>query len=539
VGAGFLLIAGFLVPVVPYVYAMGTTIVPHQLRPATGNEPPIISAIGAHAASDEPLNFEVPEGELLEIPVKASDPQGDPLQFSLARVPVGSRPVYEFRSPSTGNCLWTITESEKDLLLSMYSRQVWDYVGIACYAYTQAEARAGLRAVHRFWSGAQQQHFYTTDERQKEAILQGPDRTWTYEQIAFYAFAEDRHPPDTVAIRTDEGEKVGTQEGRSEPSPSSAVTWYAHPGGEPPAGAVMAGGVFCWRPRAGQAGDYQINIIVSDGDLQSCQLVHIRVVAVRATSDAARATLGPSFLLGALKSNLWPEQARVGTLLAAADDLFTGVTEDLMIFFLVPWVLGLYCRLRYLAERVERVLVLALMVVSVALVIGRHFGFGAGEDRRYSLALVVLTSFYIPVGLDIFAWWIDLVHALWCPRRMVRILPHALWFCLLVAGGLTVCVPKLLMSVRADKASYRVAAEWLRQNTKPEDVLAVQDNRIHLYAERRGLLYAQYPDWRRADHVVVIGDQTQVPQGWRREYSITTGSPNPETLTIYGPDRSP
>ncbi len=59
-------------------------------------------------------------------------------------------------------------------------------------------------------------------------------------------------------------------------------------------------------------------------------------------------------------------QTRVGAL-PAADDLFTGVTEDLMIFFLAPWVLGLYCRLRYLADRVERVLVLALMGVSVAL----------------------------------------------------------------------------------------------------------------------------------------------------------------------------
>lgn len=231
----------------------------------------------------------------------------------------------------------------------------------------------------------------------------------------------------------------------------------------------------------------------------------------------------------------------MGALPTAADDLFTGVAEDLMIFFLVPWILGSYCRLRYLAGRVERILVPALIGVSVILVIGRHLGFGAGEDRRYSLALIALTIFYIPVGLDIFAWWIDLVHALWHPRRMVRILPHTFWFYLLLAGGVAICLPKLLTPVRADKAGYRAAAEWLRQNTKAEAVLAVPDNRIPLYAQRRGLFYTQYPDWRRADHVVVIGERAQmwVPQGWRREYAVPVDRSSSATLIIYGTNRSP
>ncbi len=574
-GAGFLLVAGFLAPVVPYIYATGTTVVPHQLRPPTGNEPPVISAIGLRAASDDPLDFEVQEGELLVMPIKALDPQEDPLQFSLASVPVGSRPVYEFRSPATGSHFWTIAESEKDVLLTMYSRQVWDYVGIACYAFTQADAHAGLRGVHRFWSGTQQRHFYTTDERQKDEIVRKWSQTWTYEQIAFYAFGEEDHPPDTVAIELGEGEDAGTEEGHNPPvpsdfrtfPPSSAVAWYAHPGGEPPAGATIEGGVFRWRPEVGQAGDYQINIIVSDGGLQSCQLIHVRVTADGGrkredeqvgTQDARRSSAIvpssdlrtflpsdvqislPSFTSRSPESVVEPEQAGVGALPAAADDLFTGVAEDLMIFFLVPWILGSYCRLRYLAGRVERILVPALMSVSVILVIGRHLGFGAGEDRRYSVALIALTIFYIPVGLDIFAWWIDLVHALWHPRRMVRILPHAFWFCLLLAGGLTICLPKLLTPVRADKTGYRAAAEWLRQNTKAEAVLAVPDNRIPLYAQRRGLVYTQYPDWRRADHVVVIGERAKmwVPQGWRREYSVPLDPPSPEALIIYGSNRS-
>ncbi len=566
-GAGCLLITGFLVPVVPYLYATGTTIVPHQLWPATGNEPPVISAIGTQAASDDPLPFAVAAGEWLETPVKAFDPQGDPLRFSLVRVPAGSRPVYEFRSPTTGDHFWTMAESEKDVLLSTYSRQVWDYVGIACYAYPQAEARAGLRAVHRFWSGTQQRHFYTTDERQKEAILRQPGQGWTYEEIAFYAFAEDNHPPDTAATRTGEDEDIGSAEARTVQASSSAVAWYAHRGAEPPAGATIEGGVFRWQPGIGQVGHYQVNIIVSDGDLESCQSVQIRVSGpgdqttedkqagtqeeqrsrpalsasdLRTFSSSDVPALLPWSALRPPKPGSGPKDSGLRALPAAADDWFSGVAEDLMVFFLAPWVLGLYGRLRYWAEPLERVLVLSLMGVNAALVIARHLGFGAGDDRRYSLALVALTVFYIPVGLDILAWWIDLVHALWCPRRMIRILPHAFWFCLLVAGGLMICMPKLLMPMRGDKAGYRAAAAWLRQNTNAGDRIAVPDIRISFYAQRQGLFYVRYPNSRRADYIITMDDGTegQVPGGWRREYSVMADRRTGKTLVIYRAARS-
>ena len=104
-GAGLLAVVGFLVPVVPYARATGM-ITPHQLQSPAVKGPPIISAIGSKAAADDPLEFEIPEGELLELPVQASDPLGAPLTFSLAGVPLGSRPVYEFRSPVLGqSCL--------------------------------------------------------------------------------------------------------------------------------------------------------------------------------------------------------------------------------------------------------------------------------------------------------------------------------------------------------------------------------------------------------------------------------------------------
>jgi hypothetical protein len=110
-----------------------------------------------------------------------------------------------------------------------------------------------------------------------------------------------------------------------------------------------------------------------------------------------------------------------------------------------------------------------------------------------------------------------------------------------VGGGLAVCVPKLLTPMRRDKAGYRSAAEWLRQNTETDDVLAVPDVRISFYAQRRGLFYGQYPDSRHADYIVMLEDpaQGQVPNQWRRVYAVRADRRTQQTLTIYSTGRAP
>ncbi len=52
-------------------------------------------------------------GELLELPIHASDPDGGLLAFSLVGVPVGSRPVYQFWSMRLGGHFWTVRDDEK------------------------------------------------------------------------------------------------------------------------------------------------------------------------------------------------------------------------------------------------------------------------------------------------------------------------------------------------------------------------------------------------------------------------------------------
>jgi hypothetical protein len=538
-GAGLLAVAGFLVPVAPYVRAT-RTITPHQLQPPAAKGPPIISAIGSRAASDDPLEFHVQAGESLELPVQASDALGAPLTFSLAGIPVGSRPIYEFWSPSMSTRFWTTSESEKSLLLSTHSRKVWDWGGIVGYAYARPEAQAGLQGVWRLWSPTRLRHFYTIDEQEKEILLTGSARdTWISEGVAFYVWPADNHPPGTVPMYRFGSKERGyswavkdstaCQNLSADEARGGVAVWYVHPGGAPPAGATIEGGVFRWRPSRGQKGSYEINIIGGDGQLESCQLILVRVLAGEFGRRREYVTSSPL------------QYAGIGMLPEAVTKIFTGVAEDLMVVFFVPWLLGLLWRLRYQAERTERVLIVAVVVVNVALILGRHLRFGLGDDRRYALGMIALTIFYVPVGIEILARWLNSVRPLPCPRWLPGRLSGSSWFHLFVAAGLMVCLPKLLMTSPGNKAGYRAAATWLQQNTSAHAVLAVPDIRIGFYAQRQGLLYVRLPDARGADYVIMIDDGTpcQTPEQWHREYSVRVDRRTRKTLVIYSTARPP
>ncbi len=110
------------------------------------------------------------------------------------------------------------------------------------------------------------------------------------------------------------------------------------------------------------------------------------------------------------------------------------------------------------------------------------------------------------------------------------------WFYLLMVGGVVLCTPKLISTpLRADKAGYRAAGEWLARNTPAGAAIADPDRRICFYADRPGLIYERYPNWRKADFVVVVAgsDSTQAPQGWTQVYSVAAGVENEAKLIIY------
>jgi hypothetical protein len=620
-GAGLLLMAGFAIPAVPCIRAVGS-ILPQQLSAVPTNAPPVILGAGSRPAGNEPLEFEVRAGQLLEVPVEAFDPEDQPLRFSLVGVPAGARPVYQFRSVATRAPFWTLSEDERSTLLTTYCPQVWQYDGVVCYAYARAGPPAGLQPVHRFWSPVRQRHLYTISDSEKEtlrqagapssdAARQGDD--WQYEGVAFYVFPADNHPPDAVPVYrlgsergiADCGLQIADSTRDANPQSeivnpqSGQVAWYVPGTDRPPAGATIEDHLLRWQPRPDQQGEYQINIVVSDGQSSSCQLVKIRVQAppaagaenplagpaeMRNSSTDIRARSGGNskfesrnpkqVRMSQIQNTSWRakrghlrrdvaghsvsvipiwdlfriscfgfrasnspcpapgrQYAGVARLPKAADQLFDAIAEDLMVVFLVPWLLGLYYRLRYEAGRTERVLVAALLFVNLAAMLARYAWMAPGENRRYSLGLLALTIFYIPTGLQLLANWLARIseHGFRSadgrgkaarqanPQSSIRNLQS-----LLLAIGLGTCLFRFGMAPKVDKSSYRVMARWLGANTAPGAVVAVPDLRISFYAERPAVFYKRQFDPRRVDYAVRVEDPSQpaAPSDWRREYSL-------------------
>jgi hypothetical protein len=221
----------------------------------------------------------------------------------------------------------------------------------------------------------------------------------------------------------------------------------------------------------------------------------------------------------------------------AVDDTFDGIAEDLMVIAVLPWILGLCLRLKNRATPLERILIAAVLIINLGLMLSRHIWIAPGSARRYSVAMIALTIFYLPAGVDVMTRVLNRTYAFRGRLAGLGAERRSLWFYLLMAGAVALCTPKLIYTpLRAEKAGYRTAGEWLRRNTPPEAVVAATDSRTSFYAERPQLLYKQYPNWRNADFVVEItgGGRLHVPEGWSQVYSVAVEPGSDSELVIYG-----
>ncbi|MHC4518632.1 MAG: hypothetical protein ACYTAS_08595 [Planctomycetota bacterium] len=566
VGAGSLLVAGFAIPVAPYFVWIGTA-VPHHFRFVPVNSAPVITAVAGGFPSYEPLQFAAREGALLEVAIEAHDPDNDALVLSVAAVPPGSRPVYRLRSVEHGTDLWTISEDEKDKLLT-HARHRWSYVGIDYYAYAETGVVPGLQPAYRLWSPVLNRHFYTTSKSERRALLEDAEAQWDPDEVEFYVFAEGRQPPGAVPIhrfRDGAGQyfwvvsSSAVPERRSSQGRGAAdgIAWYAHAAAEAPPGSAVQGGLFRWCPGSGQRGEHQLNIIVGDGRLQSCQLVRVSVApADGADAQSQNAQVAETHRQPRLEAA--PEPVAVGppeanepapadpvpreqttnarSVLSAADHVFTGIAENLMVFFLVPFCLGFYHRLRHEAGLQERVLMIAVVAVNVGLMLGRYAWFEPGSARRYSVGLLALTICYVPGGLERMAQGLRMsADRLFGDRGRPEV-GERVWFYVLLTIGVAICIPKLLAPMHADKKGYRQVAQWLRDNTESDSVVAVPDGRISLYAERERHIYGQHTDPRRVDYIVTIaadGSAERHPDGWKEVYACWADEDRDKRLAVY------
>lgn len=96
-------------------------------------------------------------------------------------------PVYRFWSDSMRSHFYTISPSEKDMVISTYPPTDWRYEGTVYYAFTSQQP--GTIPLYRFWSDQFRGHFYTADEAEKNYVINTyGTSTWRYEGIAYYVY---------------------------------------------------------------------------------------------------------------------------------------------------------------------------------------------------------------------------------------------------------------------------------------------------------------------------------------------------------------
>jgi hypothetical protein len=171
-----------------------------------------------------------------------------------------------------------------------------------------------------------------------------------------------------------------------------------------------------------------------------------------------------------------------GDIIKAIGRLIGEISDNLMYYFLPALLIGFYYHFRKqsMATAVERFFVPVFIVLNVIMMVLLRINYGY-ISRRHCLPLVVFSIFYVPIGLQIFAEWLNRRFSKACLANKPK---PQLWYFILAAVGVTICLPKLVRPIRIDKKGYRDSAKWLKENTVEEDLIAVPDHRIGFYAER-------------------------------------------------------
>jgi hypothetical protein len=287
-----------------------------------------------------------------------------------------------------------------------------------------------------------------------------------------------------------------------------------------------------------------LNVIASDGQVQTCQLIQIDVGASVQPGDTdpndspaeTAQVSGPGTPQSPADAAAPRRHSTAVRFLTAGNEILANTSETLMVFFFVPLCLGLYHRLRHTAGPYERVLVIAVIVVNVALMFVRYVWIEPELSRRYCLGLVALTAYGIGPGIELMAR-----GARQALDRVFGDRGHGesgerVWFYVLVAVGVAICIPKLFRPLGAGLDGYRATALWLRNHTAVDDVVAVPDMRISFYADRVGLYYESVAVFRASDSVVLLVDDegpSHVPAGWTEQYSSPVGARRAGRLVVY------
>jgi hypothetical protein len=167
---------------------IGATSTGPVLPAAKPDKPPAPAPVSPGGTASKPAVISAAEPN---IPLDLNDPIRQGLAANLY-MDSGQRavPVYHFTSIAPGTKakqhFCTISEEEKYKLIDTQSK-TWKYEGIAFFAYAEGQQPPGARPIYRFWSQSLNRYFFTMDEGQKQMLIDKLAHVWTYQGVAWYA----------------------------------------------------------------------------------------------------------------------------------------------------------------------------------------------------------------------------------------------------------------------------------------------------------------------------------------------------------------
>jgi hypothetical protein len=151
----------------------------------------------------------------------------------------------------------------------------------------------------------------------------------------------------------------------------------------------------------------------------------------------------------------------------------------MMMWYFVPILgVGIYSRIKQnQLHRLEKLFYPAFIILSLLMLIALHIQYGY-ISSRHCIGIIIFTIFFIPAGMEsISKLFADKFR--WPKVQTTQTI-------LLI--GLGICASRLWEPIRMDKQYYRQASNWLKENTKENDIIFSAEPRIYFYAERQGVL---------------------------------------------------
>ena len=164
----------------------------------------------------------------------------------------------------------------------------------------------------------------------------------------------------------------------------------------------------------------------------------------------------------------------------ALREIFDETNTNLMYFFAPFLFVGMYYYFRKKPENESFFLIIAFISFNIVILISRYY-ISPEISGRYVLPLTVFTIFFVPVGLQVSGRELDKLLCKTVCKNDPSEKGIRQWFFILLVIGLAICLPKLLRPLRTEKKGYRLAIEWLKDNSAPNDIIVGPDKRIGFY----------------------------------------------------------